>query len=113
MLQVDVGNDGNVRLAGELDLFTAPELCDALLPLVTRGGDLVVDLADVEFIDGQGLRPLLAAASWLVGRGHLVLSAPSNAVLRVLRLVDAERFQNVEVTGLPLPSRREESLRCS
>jgi anti-anti-sigma factor len=114
MPQVVVEEHGHVRLSGELDLAIAPELCDALVSLVSKGGDLVVDLADVEFIDGQGLRPLLLAAEQLDGRGHVVLTAPSSAVARVLRLVNAELLQNLKIAGLPnLPSRTDERLGCS
>jgi anti-anti-sigma factor len=97
--RIDYGQHGGLRLSGELDLSTAPQLCDALLPMVVNGGDVVVDLAAVAFMDGPGFRPLVLAAHWLEGRGHVVLKSPSRPVAKVLRLVKAEEFPNLEIDG--------------
>jgi anti-sigma B factor antagonist len=96
-LQVQVEAQRAVRISGELDLWTAPQLRDALLPLLSSDGDLVVDLAAVDFIDGAGLRPLLLAARRLEGRGRVVLRSPSSSVSRVLSLIQAEQIRNLEI----------------
>ena len=57
-LEIEAGNAGTtVRVAGEIDLETAPRLreCFALLP-----GDVVVDLSEVSFVDSQAIGLLVA-----------------------------------------------------
>jgi anti-sigma B factor antagonist len=97
-LQIHIEEQGVVCISGELDLWTAPQLRDALLPMLSKDGDLVIDLAAVGFMDGAGLRPLLLAANRLEGRGHVVLRSPSRTVSRVLRLIQADRIMNLEVS---------------
>src|SRR2546428_33932 len=83
--QIDYGQHGGLRLSGELDLSTAPQLCDALLPMVVNGGDVVVDLAAVPFMDWPGLPPLVLAAHLLAGRGRGGLRPGGSSGVRVRR----------------------------
>lgn len=73
---------------GELDLTGGPRLLEAL----PRGGGeerIVIDLESVSFMDSSGLRSLIEArrVSSEAGRGF-ALARPSDAVMRVLQLVD-------------------------
>jgi anti-anti-sigma factor len=57
-----VPEDGRVlvRLAGELDLSTAPLVEERLREALSRGGrQLVVDLRDLDFMDSTGLTLLV------------------------------------------------------
>src|SRR2546423_6094006 len=66
-----------VRLAGELDLYNAPALRKALLECVARRPSrLVVDLAEVTFVDSTALGTLIEARARLGSAGELVLSRP-------------------------------------
>jgi anti-sigma B factor antagonist len=81
---------------GELDLVGAPALA-AALPC-DGDGAVIVDMAAVGFMDSSGLRALLEArqASLEAGRSFAI-SRPSDAVRRVLELVDLTReFEVVE-----------------
>lgn len=72
---------------GELDLVGAPRLLDA----IPGEGDaaVVVDLGAVGFMDSSGLRSLLEARQRCLDTGRgFALARPSEAVLRVLELVD-------------------------
>src|SRR5687767_5560675 len=72
---------------GELDLVGAPRLLEAL---PGPGDDpVVIDLRSVGFMDSSGLRSLLEARQRCRdgGRGF-ALARPSEAVQRVLELVD-------------------------
>lgn len=79
-----------VRVVGEIDLATAPELRDMLAEVPTYGA-IVVDLSEVTFLDSTGLSVLVA--SWKrfsdSGKGSFRLVVNRSAVQRVL-----------EVTGL-------------
>ena len=74
---------GVLRVVGELDVATAPELQASL---TAHRGPAILDLREVTFIDSTGLRALLGATQ---GRDHvesLVLRAPSPAVRRLIEL---------------------------
>jgi len=77
-----------VVVRGELDLATAPALDDALTDVIDRGARaLVLNVADLAFMDASGLRVLIAALN-RVGPdgGTLSLRAVSKPVLRLLEL---------------------------
>jgi anti-anti-sigma factor len=76
-----------VRVEGELDLATAPELASALEALDSGTGPVIVDLTEVGFVDSSGLSTLLQARQRLAGASgapelRLVVTRPS--ILRVL-----------------------------
>jgi anti-sigma B factor antagonist len=48
-----------VTLSGDLDSRTAPVVQDAVLPLVTDGSRLIIDLSAVPYMSSAGLRTLL------------------------------------------------------
>jgi len=51
-----------IRVAGEVDLTTAPELRAKLAELPAAGGTVVIDMSEVTFLDSTGLSVLVA--SW-------------------------------------------------
>src|SRR5699024_4518193 len=58
-----------IRLQGEIDVYTAPNLKDALMPLVkVTGQHVLVDCQKVTYMDSTGLdvfiRPLIATKSY-------------------------------------------------
>jgi len=75
-----------IRLVGELDLATAPEVLAAVQSAVAEDGDgrLVLDMREVSFIDSTGVRALLEASR--ATETQLALLRPSSAVTRVLDL---------------------------
>ena len=85
---VEEPKDGSpliLRVSGELDLATAADLRASLDGALASGSRVVVDMAEVAFIDASGLRPILEAAEALNGSGPLTLvNAPLAA--RLLRL---------------------------
>jgi anti-anti-sigma factor len=88
---VDDNVDGLLRVTvrGELDLATAPELEEALLPPLRDGGAAILELRPLEFMDSTGVRVIVAAhhaAQESGGRLVLVRTAPDGAVGRVLEI---------------------------
>jgi stage II sporulation protein AA (anti-sigma F factor antagonist) len=77
-----------VSLAGELDADTAVVFQHQLAALVLQGRrHVVLDLADVPFMDSSGLNSVLRARSETVRYdGSLLLAAPGPAVRRLLEL---------------------------
>ena len=80
-----------VLVGGEIDAASAPHLAAVIDPLVAEpDASVVVNLADVTFMDSSGLRTLVRAANEAKDSGgSLVLARASGAVVRLL-----------EVTGL-------------
>jgi anti-anti-sigma factor len=78
-----------VTVDGELDMFTAPALEQAIADVLAGAGDagIELDMTGVSFMDSTGLRALLAARQRADSAGcrlRLVGAAPS--VRRVLEL---------------------------
>jgi anti-sigma B factor antagonist len=82
-----------IRVAGELDAYTAPTLRQSLRDIIEDQGNLniVVDLSVMTFIDSTGLGVLVGALRNVRQRGgDLVLSAPSASALKVLEITGLE-----------------------
>ena len=80
-----------LSLAGELDLADAPALRDALRRAVERSPRrLVVDLAEVTFVDSTILGALVEARSAL-GGDAFALAAPGLEVRRALEVSGLDR----------------------
>jgi anti-sigma B factor antagonist len=78
-----------VALRGEADLFTLPVINDVLARVIAdHDGPVVLDLADVAFIDTGSIRAIARAAEFLGDRGReLTLRSPSRMVVRMLTLL--------------------------
>ena len=90
-----------VRLIGELDASNAEEFLATLLPQLEGGGDLVLNLAQLSFVDSMGLRSLLRLARVLENTGKLLLDSPQRAVARTIELVGLEQAPNIAIVGAP------------
>ncbi|WP_436774863.1 STAS domain-containing protein [Yinghuangia sp. YIM S09857] len=77
-----------VPVRGDLDFYSAPLFAEAVRSLAAPGPRRVVlDLADVEFMDSTGLRLLLGVSRDLrEAGGALRLAGPGDLVLRLLEV---------------------------
>lgn len=96
------GSAGVVRVAGEIDMLTAPSLLVALLDEVDRsGGSVVVDLSAVTFFGAAGLNALLSGRKYAEVKGRpLLLRRSSPAVVSTLTHAGVQHLFVVE--GQPL-----------
>lgn len=85
---IEVEDDGPsivLRLSGELDAHAASDLDRAMDEVSTRRPtSVVLDVADVSFIDSSGLRSLMRAHGAVLGGERLQLRSPQPATLRLL-----------------------------
>ena len=81
-----------LRLAGELDMSTAPELDTAFEAVVEQGGAVLVDLSELTFMDSTGIKAILKATLALRGRGCLILHGERHGVRRVLDVAGLDGF---------------------
>jgi len=81
-----------VSLAGELDLYNAEEVRSALLGAHPADHEaLVVDLAQVTFIDSTALGVLIEARSKMADRSGFRLAAPGLESRRALEVSGLDR----------------------
>ena len=94
-----------ISLAGEVDLYTAPEFKRQLLEVIDRGGSkVVVDLTDTTFIDSTTLGVLVGGVKRLrPNDGRLSLVCSDRNITKIF-----------EITGLDkvftIYARRDEAL---
>jgi anti-sigma B factor antagonist len=83
-----------VRVSGELDVDTRPRLQTALRQAVDAGArQVVLDLAEVPFMDSSGLGALVEAVKLLRDRGgRLSVAAVREPVRSVLALSAVDRL---------------------
>lgn len=85
-----------VALAGELDLYNAPVVREALAAALASSPDrLVIDLSDVAFVDSTALGVMLEARAKLVRRDGFVLAAPGAETRRTLQVSGLDRHITV------------------
>jgi anti-sigma B factor antagonist len=87
-----------VRVDGELDLATAPDL-EELLARVDLGERLVVDLSLCTVLDSSALRILISTITQARERGGEVsLVAPEPGIARVLEIASVNTMADVHPT---------------
>jgi len=78
-----------VALHGELDVCTAADGLSALTAPAAAGAQMIVDLAELAFMDCYSLNEIMAAREQAKrAGGDLVLAGPQPIVLRLLGLCD-------------------------
>ena len=98
------GDAAVVRVVGELDLATAPQLRELLVDLVARGSrHVTLDLAEMAFIDSTGLKVFVAGLQRLRDcGGELALRSPSAGAMRVFEITGLTTiFANSSGNGPP------------
>ena len=85
-----------VHLAGELDLYNAQTVREALIACCEESPDrLVVDLSGVNFIDSTALGVLIEARTKLQNRRAFLLAAPRVETRRALQVSGLDRHLSV------------------
>jgi len=82
-----IGDTALLTATGELDLYAADRLRDALAPLIERlPPTLIVDLSGIGFIDSTALGVLVGAAKLFRGDGRSFVVVSGDP--RILRLME-------------------------
>jgi anti-sigma B factor antagonist len=85
-----------VRLAGELDLYNANSVRDALLECCAESPErLIVELSSVKFIDSTALGVLIEARTRMPNRKGFLLAAPGLETRRALEISGLDRHFSV------------------
>lgn len=103
MTTIQVMREGGVAVVvpavRRLDAAVAPAFKQDVVALV-QGGErrLVVDLADVEFVDSSGLGALVSVLKALGGQGALAVSGAQGSVMALFKLTRMDRVFAIEPT---------------
>jgi anti-sigma B factor antagonist len=82
-----------LRIDGELDLYTAPDVREELAGLSDEVRHVLVDLTQLSFMDSAGLATLVAGARRLRKRdGSMLLVVADPSVLRVLEVTGLDQY---------------------
>jgi anti-sigma B factor antagonist len=73
-------------LSGELDMATVPIMNVAIADAVSRGGPIMIDMADLTFIDSSGVGAIIGSVKALP-TGCIVLHGAHGGVEKVLDLM--------------------------
>lgn len=92
-----VGDWTVLKLVGEVDIYTAGKLRDAVNETVEQGQyRIAVDLAEMEFMDSSGLGVLIAALKHLKEKdGELLLVSPRDQMRRILKLTGLDKILTI------------------
>ncbi len=87
-------HEGGLAVAGEIDAHTAPELIRAIETF--SGDQLVLNLAEVEFVDSSGLRVLIEAHQQFIASDRtFTIDAPSPTVRRLFEISGVDEYLNI------------------
>jgi len=82
-----------ISLAGEVDLYTAPEFKQQLLEVIAQGArQVIVDLGAVTFIDSTTLGVLIGSVKRLHPvEGHLLIVSSDRNVTKIFEITGLDR----------------------
>ncbi len=106
----ELGDISLIGLSGEVDVYTAPKLKDAINSLVEKGRyHIVVDLEKVVFLDSTGLGVLVGGLKKVKShRGELGIICNQERILRVFRITGLTKVFPVYRTREELPAKERE-----
>ncbi|MER7015719.1 STAS domain-containing protein [Saccharopolyspora sp. NPDC000359] len=82
------GDVAVISVSGEIDVYTTPALREQLVDAVNGGAHrLIVDLAQVDFLDSTALGVLVGALKWMRAvDGDLVVVCTADRLLKTFRI---------------------------
>jgi len=85
---------------GEIDVSTAPQLRQAIVEVASAGpGPLVIDLADVDFLDSTGLGVLVSGLKRFRTMGSdVILVVAANRILKVFEITGLTQVFRLHAT---------------
>jgi anti-sigma B factor antagonist len=89
-----------ISLAGEVDLYTAPEFKQQLLDVIGQGGkEVVVDFSDTTFIDSTTLGVLVGGVKRLrTNDGQLSLVCSDRNITKIFEITGLDRVFTIYPT---------------
>jgi anti-anti-sigma factor len=101
-VHVRVSEDG-LEVSGELDMASAEDFREFAKTVVDSRREVVLDVADLAFLDTSGVRAILRLAETTCPNG-LVLRWPRDNVLRALEILGVEEVRGIRIQRRPAGS---------
>jgi anti-sigma B factor antagonist len=94
------GDSYVIALAGEVDLYTAPEFKQQLLEVISQGAkNVVVDFSDTTFIDSTTLGVLVGGVKRLRSSdGQLALVCSDRNITKIFEITGLDRVFTIYAT---------------
>jgi anti-sigma B factor antagonist len=93
----EMGNASVLSLAGEIDVYTAPRLRQAIIDLVEAGKtNLVIDMEKVDFLDSTGLGVLVGGLKRVkTNDGSLAIVATQDKILKIFDITGLNKVFSI------------------
>jgi len=85
-----------IALQGRLDTMTAPELDKELHENLDGKTELVIDLAELEYVSSAGLRVLLSAQKVMNKQGSMVIKNVNEQIMEVFEVTGFTDILTIE-----------------
>ncbi|MCR4815049.1 MAG: STAS domain-containing protein [Lachnospiraceae bacterium] len=85
-----------IALSGRLDTTTAPELEEKFKSELSDVTELVVDLAELEYISSAGLRVLLLGQKTMSKQGKMVVKNANESIMEIFDVTGFSDILNIE-----------------
>lgn len=87
----------NVKLIGEIDAHTAPEVREALLQSAEKNGmQMIIDLSEVSYMDSTGLGVFVGVFKSLrANEGNLILTGMSDRLKRLFDITGLAEIMDI------------------
>ena len=98
-MKIEKKTDGTkltVALQGRLDTMTAPELDKEFHESLDGVTELVVDLAELEYVSSAGLRVLLSAQKGMNKQGSMVVKNVNEQIMEVFEVTGFSDILTIE-----------------
>lgn len=102
----DIGNHKIVRVMGDVDLYNVGDLKRSVFEIIDEGEieSLIIDMANVNYIDSSGVGALVAAQKKMKTQGgKFGLLALTEDVLNILKLATLDQFFKIYENEGQLP----------
>ena len=90
------GSELTVALKGRLDTLTAPQLEEELKADMENATELILDLADLEYVSSAALRVLLSAQKTMNTKGSMVLKNVSEEIREIFDVTGFSDILTIE-----------------
>ena len=90
------GSQLTVAVEGRLDTTTAPELEASLKESIEGVTQLIIDLANLEYISSAGLRVLLAAQKIMMKQGKMIVTNPNDVISEIFEVTGFRDILTIE-----------------
>ena len=90
------GQELTLKLVGELNTVTSPELESVIKNDISNITSLIFDFANLEYLSSAGLRILLVAQKIMAKQGKMTLRNVKKDVMEVLEITGFVNILNIE-----------------